>query len=121
MKPAIVIGAALLWSWSEAAAFVGSFPVCYKGAQYVRIEFVKGFAPVDCAIEGAKLGNYWLLVGAPLGFFAPTCTVYGEGWARIHMDPRNADDSVLGHELRHAFPPQHSHPFFLPFVSSSCE
>ena len=30
------------------------------------------------------------------------------------------DDGVLGHELRHAFPPVHSHPYLLPWLASSC-
>ena len=103
------------------AAFVGEFPVCEKRAQYVRVEIVSGFAPADCIAAAWAAGDIRPALLLLAGFIMPACTATGDGFARLYLTPAVTDDAVLGHELRHAFPPVHSHPYMLPWVSSSCE
>ncbi len=106
---------------SGASAFVGSFPVCEPRAQYVRLEIYEGFAPADCIRESLKEGDPRLLVMALAGFPTLACVGLQGDVARMYLRPDVTDDSVLGHELRHAFAPQESHPLLLPMVSLSCE
>lgn len=104
----------LAWGW------VGSFPVCNKTPQYARVEIVTGFAPADCIAAAAKLGDFRPALLLLVGAIMPVCTAIGSELAILYLDPAVTDDAVLGHELRHAFPPVHSHPYLLPWISSDC-
>ena len=115
----------LLWACSllpvAAQAFIGSFEVCDKRPQYVRVEVQAGFAPADCVAAAARVGDYIPLLLLPLGFVMPVCAAVGGERATLYLDPKVTDDSVMGHELRHAFPPAENHPYFLPMVSLPCD
>ena len=114
------LAAALALVPSLAWGFVGSFPVCEPAPQYARVEVVRGHGVPDCIAAGMAAGDprplLMLLVGLPV----PVCTVAAGERATIYATPEVTDDSILGHELRHAFPPVHSHPYALPWLSSDC-
>lgn len=106
---------------SGASAFVGSFPVCEPRAQYVRLEIYEGFAPADCVRVTLAEGDVRFLLATLAGFPITACVDLRGDVARMYLRPDVTDDSVLGHELRHAFAPQESHPLLLPMVSLPCE
>lgn len=111
-------------------ASAGEFPVCYRGAQYARIELVNAFAPTQCVAEQLE-ANPMFGVLAVLGLVSGmmiygACTRYAAGsdTSRIVFDMKvetEGANEALGHELRHAFEPREFHPPMLPMVSSSCE
>lgn len=103
-----------------AGAFVGSFPVCEPAPQYARVEIVSGFAPADCIAAAARAGDPRPALLLLAGIVMPACAATGHERATLYLTPSVTDDAVLGHELRHAFPPVHSHPYLLPWLSSSC-
>ena len=103
-----------------AGAFVGEFPVCDAKSQYVRLEVAPGFAPADCIAAAARAGDPRPALLLLIGVVILVCTATGNERATLYLDPAATDDGVLGHELRHAFPPVHSHPYLLPWVSSAC-
>ena len=103
-----------------ASAFVGAFPVCDKAPQYARIEVRAGFAPADCIAAAARAGDIRPALLLLAGVVMPVCTASGHERATRYLTPSVTDDGVLGHELRHAFPPVHSHPYLVPWVSSDC-
>lgn len=106
---------------ASASAFVGSFPVCEPRAQYVRLEIYEGFAPADCIRVTLAEGDVRFLLATLAGFPITACVDLRGDVARMYLRPDVTDDSVLGHELRHAFAPQESHPLLLPMVSLPCE
>ena len=103
-----------------AGAFVGEFPVCDRTPQYARIEIAAGFGPADCIAASARAGDYRPALLLLVGVVMPVCAATGHERATLYLDPAVTDDGVLGHELRHAFPPVHSHPYLLPWLSSAC-
>jgi hypothetical protein len=103
-----------------AGAFVGAFPVCDAKPQYVRLEVAPGFAPADCIAAAARARDYRPALLLLVGVVMPVCAATGIERATLYLDPAATDDAVLGHELRHAFPPVHSHPYLLPWLSSAC-
>lgn len=105
---------------TQAGAFVGSFPVCDRAPQYVRLEVQAGFAPADCIAAAWQAGDPRPALLLLAGVVMPVCTASGHERATLYLTPAATDDSVLGHELRHAFPPVHSHPYLVPWVSSGC-
>lgn len=103
-----------------------AFPVCDPAPQYVRIELhERAFGPLECNVLGIRSGDpasYVLTALTLLSLAMPwACAgVYAPERGAMFIDVGQSADSVVGHELRHVFPPVHSHPAFLPFVDSSC-
>lgn len=114
------LAAALLLLWASSAG-ASEFPVCEQRAQYVRVEIVGEFAPANCIAAAWAQGDARPALLLLAGVIVPVCAEVSPGNARLYLTPEVTDDAVLGHELRHAFPPVHSHPYLLPWVSSPCE
>ncbi len=104
-----------------ALAWVGTFPVCVSAPQYARVEVVAGFGPIDCVVAAARLGDLRPAALLLAGFVMPVCAAIGHERATLYLEPDATDDAIIGHELRHAFPPPHSHPYLLPWISSPCD
>jgi len=109
--PALFIAAALLWPLAETTE---SFEACNAAPQYARIEVVSAIPALQCPIEALGNGDVLPLVATALGTVYYACAVVQSGErARIIILPGATSDGMLGHELRHVFPPHDFH--FLGF------
>lgn len=121
-----MLAAAAVAAWLMPAAalgFAGSFRVCDRAPQYVRVEVVDGFPPFDCPAVAWEAGNPLpaILTISGLAFYA-SCALYAPGGERARlMISLRSPDAVIGHELRHAFPPHEFHLPAVPFFDLPCD
>ncbi len=107
---------------ASAGAFVGEFPVCDKKPQYVRLEIYDGFPPFQCPSIAAERGNPLPMLLLAIGTFYASCAMYAPGTERATLVVSlKSPDEIIGHELRHAFPPHEFHPPMLPFLTLGCD